>query len=558
MTDVRWIWLPLILSLLALRCVAGNDQLTAIEGTVMDAMAKTPVRKVRVTLQPQESGRKPLVATTDEMGRFRFADIEAGRYRLTAEKSGFLESAYGANRPEGEGSLLKIGGGEKTPDLVLQLFPAGSVSGRVLDADGDPVPDGAVTIFTRVRSGGNMHDSNEETVSTNRAGEYHFDGLAPGTYYVGASGGGSAHLSQPPLAVDSSGKVTKVRDLHTFYSSSTSIAEAQGVRVESGQEQAGIDIRLLRGRLMSLKGRIAGGSGTSKYAVTARSSAGTESAFEIGTVLPNGEFAFTDLPPGTHHLTLMNNAGNSAQAIGETEVTMADQDVTGVVITAFKPAQLRVRVVMEGEEDKPLTSGSVFIVPAQGTEPGERGSSAWQARNGTYELGGVAPGKYRLWFSGAVKAYLKAVQAGGRMLDPQAIDVPEGAEFDLVLMFSRSVATVSGDVEEPREKSDDPLRGVLVPEGLLIDGYVGVWDRAIHWETLDQSRHFLDEDVRPGKYLAFGVRGADYELWSNAEFVKAVRAEGTELEVGERAHGSVHLKVIQKEEIEEIRKRLGL
>ena len=537
----------------------ANDPLPVVEGTVIDATTKAPVRKARVTLANAADGKKPaLMAITDEMGRFRFADLEAGRYRLIAEKSGYLEGAYGANRPAAEGSILKVSSGEKMPDLTLRLFAAGRISGRVLDTDGDPVADGAVGIFMRARGNGKTLNENKDTATTDRAGEYHFDGLTPGIYYVSASGEGSAHQSQPPATVDSSGKVTKMRDLQTFYPSTPSLDEAQGVRVESGQEQAGIDIRVQSGRLLSLKGRIAGGNAAaSKYFLSANANGGWMT-FETAKILPNGEFVFTDLAPGLHHLTLASNGGSGSQVIGDAEVTLTDQDVTGVVIAPFKPAELRVRVVMEGEEDKPLTAGSVFVMPARGPEGDGHGFSSWQSRNGTFEFSGVAPGKYRIWFSGAGKTYLKVVQAGGRTLDSQALDVPEGGQMDLVLIFSKSVATVAGDVEEPQEKNDDPLRGVLAPEGMLIDGAVGVWDRAIHFETLDQSRHFLDEDVRPGKYLAFGVQEPDYELWSNVEFVKAVRAEGTELEVGERAHASVHLKVIPKAEIEEIRKRLGL
>jgi hypothetical protein len=546
--------------LLALECVAGNDPLTVLEGIVIDATTKGPVRKAHVTLGTAESEKKPeFMATTDEMGRFRFADVEAGRYRLAVEKNGFLDGAYGANRPEGEGSILKVSAGEKTPDLVLQIFPAASISGRVLDADGDPMANSAVTIFTRAHRGATTRDESRETANTNRSGEYHFNGLTPGTYYLSASGDDTWGLGRRRIPLDSSGKVTKVRDLKTFYPSGLSFAEAQSVTVESGQEQAGIDIRLQRGATVSVKGRIAGfGNNTQKYYVSASVEAAPEWTSEAGTMLPNGEFIFDALPPGTHRLTLLENGANGLRRAGRTDVTLSDQDVTGVVLTPMKPARVRVRVVMEGEEDKPLTTGSVVLSAAQ--ESGEDAGvfSAFQPQDGNFVVGDVPSGKYRVWFNNDGKAYLKSVQSGGKSLDPRAVEVSEDAALDLLMTFSKNMASVAGEIEGTPEKGDGPMEAVLVPLEVVTDASSGGWDADDRWEPLDQTGHFSDENVRPGKYLAFGVQGIDRELWTSADFVKAMRAEGTELEVAERAHASVHLKVIAKDELEEIRKRLGL
>jgi hypothetical protein len=155
---------------------------------------------------------------------------------LTVEKSGFLEGTYKANQPEGEGSLLKVSSGEKLQDVVVRLFPAGSINGHVLDADGDPAPNGRVAIFTRPHTGNRSGNVFVDEVAANQAGEYRFDGLSPATYYVSANTGGSQSAIRQIL-VDSSGKATKVRDLKTFYPSALSVADAQAVRVESGQEQ---------------------------------------------------------------------------------------------------------------------------------------------------------------------------------------------------------------------------------------------------------------------------------------------------------------------------------
>ena len=50
-----------------------------MEGTVVHAVTKEPVRKAHVVLELSEGAHdSSLVATTDEAGRFRFADVKAG------------------------------------------------------------------------------------------------------------------------------------------------------------------------------------------------------------------------------------------------------------------------------------------------------------------------------------------------------------------------------------------------------------------------------------------------------------------------------------------------
>ncbi len=110
----------------ARQATTENDRPALPEGSVVHAVTKEPVRKAHVVLELSAGAQdSALVSTTDEFGRFRFADVKAGRYKLTVEKSGFLDGRYGADEPEDEGSLLKVAGGDHMQDLTLRLFPGG-------------------------------------------------------------------------------------------------------------------------------------------------------------------------------------------------------------------------------------------------------------------------------------------------------------------------------------------------------------------------------------------------------------------------------------------------
>ena len=225
-----------------------------------------------------------------------------------------------------------------------------------------------------------------------------------------------------------------------------------------------------------------------------------------------------------------------------------------MVINAFKPAQVRVRVVMEGEgEDKPLTTGSVFLIPTEGAADFVDRPVAYQPKNGVYVIDDVPPGRYRAWFNNANNGYLKSVQSGERVLDSGLVDVGDGAVLSLLLTFSGNVATVSGDLQVSEDQAKQPVHVVLVS-----DEATASLERGNEWPTLDQSFHFSIPRVRPGKYLAFAVQEADYDLWKNADFVKLLQSEGKEVELHEKEQVTLHLKLITKEEIDDARKRLGL
>jgi hypothetical protein len=529
--------------------MAFAQENAAVEGRVVNSMTREPIRKAQVTLElSQDAHDSSLVATTNEAGRFRFADIKPGRYELTAEKAGFLEGKYGRAKPEDQGLLLRVADADHLQGLTLVLFPGGTISGRVLDVDGDPVADNEVVLWSRDRRQGKISNSRSSVTNTNFAGEYRFDGLSAGTYFVSASAGtwGSA-IKQ--VEVDSAGKPTRLHDLKTFYPAALSLADALAVHVESGQQQAGLDIRIQRGLTLSVKGRIAASAGSlANYTVSARVDVGNGWTSEAGKILPNGDFEFAALPPGKHSVSLLINGPNGWKVVGESDVTLVDQDLVGVMIAPFKPAQVRVKVVMEGAPDEQLSVGVVSLLPAE---------KAWTAvnmpmqhvpHNGIYVLDDVAAGKYQVWFSDMKGYYLKSVRSGERLLSAGFVEVTEGATLDLLVTFSRNVASVGGDV----------ALGESVHVLLVANDEDALPQRKCLGAAMDQSGHFSVGDLRPGRYLAFAAEEDDCDLWENGEFVRALQSAGVELELHEKEHATIHLKPIPKDETDSLRRRLGI
>lgn len=358
--------------------------------------------------------------------------------------------------------------------------------------------------------------------------------------------------------MNSSGKPTKLQPLITFYPASVSFAEAEAVKLDAGSERAGVDIRILRGPTLSVKGRIAGiTDSATKYLVSAHEE-GSLARVAQTEVLPGGEFIFPQLAPGTHELYLIEKTAQGQVYNGRAKVTLADRDVTGVTIVPFKPAQVRVRLVKEGEEDKPLIEGGVMLKPVEQDDGTRHMVVGSMVQNGVYLLDSVPPGRYQALFPGVSDCYLKSVQLGVRNLDPNSIEVPDGAVLDLLLVYSRSVAALSGDIEitqPPAQDSAQPQRPIEVL--LIAEDRLPRWD-GFRSVTPDQTFHFSTPHVAPGKYLIVATQDGDSALWNNDSAFKAFQSQGVEVELHEKDNATIHLKLIPKDDTDRVRRELGL
>ena len=543
----------LILAAAAQQAGSGNAKLTFVQGRVVNASTGEPLGKAQVTLGSYEGAQTfELVASTDAQGVFRFAEVAPGGYKLTADKTGFLPGGYGEIAADDPPSLLTIGTGDRLPDLTLKLRPAGSISGRVLDANGEPLPGRQVTLWTKHRKRNSEPNRPADDTTTNLAGEYRFEGMLPGIYYISTEQQ-TILTSGRQVQVDQDGHPSKLHDLKTFYPAVLRLTEAQAIRVDSGQDLPDIDIRVQRGPLLRVSGRIAGAAGSfAKYSLTAASEEDIGPASRSATIEGDGEFVLEELTPGPHRLALLDHSKGAVQVVGGAEINLGDQNLTGISIVPFAPAKLRVRVAIEDERTIP--EGAVLLSASEKTGPGGSGGSEFEKHNGVYVFDHVAPGTYGILFNNAPDAYLKSVQSGNEYLPWDAIPVAEGATLDLQLTYSRKVAGVSGVVEPAgNSKPKRAVRVLLISE----EEDVSPGGRVVPGEV-DQYLHFSVERLRPGKYLAVATQEGDFDFWETPEVVKTLSASCVEVDLQESEHTTLHLKLIPKEETDRVRKQLGI
>jgi hypothetical protein len=276
------------------------DDKCSVEGTVINSATGEPVTKARVTLAPVAPRKDAYAATTDAAGHFLIDEIDAGRFNLTAARSDYTQpiSSHGGPKPNPAITLEK---GQKTTEIVLKLAPEGVIGGRILDADGDPLPDVNIECMSIEYERGKRRLVASHRTNANELGEFRLPRLAAGKYIIRAT----YYDEIPPGRAAASGQAAKERYVTTYYPSTMNPNNASPIEVSPGAQIAGITIALMRTRTFSIKGHVNSGSEKSSR----QSSVGLWPRGDLqprvpmlAEVDPQGRFQLDGVAPGSYVL----------------------------------------------------------------------------------------------------------------------------------------------------------------------------------------------------------------------------------------------------------------
>jgi hypothetical protein len=172
---------------------AGTASLTGL--VVTGEAAPRPVARAVVTVA-SGSATLPQVVATDEAGRFAFTGLTPGTYSLVVTKPGYVETAYGATHVGmGPGVPLALVAGQSLSGLTIDLPHGAVLTGAIRFASG--LPDStAMVAVTRIDlvDGHRQPSPDLKIVNTDDRGVYRAFGLAPGNYLIQSQGTREAAL----------------------------------------------------------------------------------------------------------------------------------------------------------------------------------------------------------------------------------------------------------------------------------------------------------------------------------------------------------------------------
>ena len=143
--------------------------------------------------------------------------------------------------------MLTLDPGQELKDLVFRMQPAAVVAGRILDNDGDPVPD--VTVVAH-RYTGSRYRNFGLSANTNDLGEYRISNLDPGRYLITAS---SERQSFQWREVSDKKPIPYI----TYYPGTTEKAQGAAVELHAGDEFPA-NFALVYGPAFRVRGTVSG------------------------------------------------------------------------------------------------------------------------------------------------------------------------------------------------------------------------------------------------------------------------------------------------------------
>jgi hypothetical protein len=479
-----------------------------------------------------------LRAKTDQMGRFRIANVPPGSsYHLVAVRfPEYLPTQYGQRVSALPGLSIDLKPGE-VRELRVEMIPSASISGRVLDSTGKAIRTEVQALRPSYWDGYRIlsetpleyvKNNISRTTSSDREGRFRLDGLAAGQVYIFAMSGPNGTAS-------------------AYFPDSLDAFGATPVDVRTGEMVTDIDITLERPLSRKISGTVIPDSQgvviRSVEAVLARRDQMRESFLAPYTKKGN-RFEFSVYFKGTYNLFLQAMDSENNFWSGRTTIEVKDSnDIKNLQVAVTRPFSISGRVTLDAESvssprfdmralfvDLHPTSSGTVEVPAVGVNA-----------DGSFTIGKVTPGDYRVDITPilAVPPGMSAAEIGNAFAQSIRLDGldilnsglqlrsrPSESSTGLEVVVSLSGGVLDGRVLNEKREPIPNIRAVLVPDlarRLRRDLYKSAFT--------NDSGQFQINGIPPGDYKIFSWESVEEGAWQDAAFIRLFEERGEVLHV---------------------------
>ncbi|MGH9722228.1 MAG: carboxypeptidase regulatory-like domain-containing protein [Bryobacteraceae bacterium] len=517
------------------------EELCSLEGQVLHAATGEPIRKAIVMLQKQEGGQQPAAVTTADGGAFAIRDVPPGRYRLSAERNGFVRQDYSrSSAARSRPSVLELSPGQRLTGLAIRLTPQAVITGRITDEDGEPLADVMVQALRHRYVQGRKQLASAGQSQTNDLGIYRIHGLAPGKYYVGAM----RHQMSMRGAVASDPSGAEFGYVPTYYPAATDPAGAAQLDATAGNELRGVDLAMLRARMTRVRGRLTGipngPPGRAMLQLLPRGGAASPGFTRNSSTVRDaaGNFEFRGVLPGSYILSGEFWDGRKRRASRQA-IDVGPTGLDGVTLAVSDAAPLPGRVRVDGAtEAVPLKGVSVYLQAREISFMG--GASARVKDDGALVLDNLLADVYTVGVNGLPAGYyLKSVRHGQNDVLENGADLTAGVAGSLDVVVSPAGAQIEGAVINAKQEPAPGCQLVLIP-----DSRKGPRTQFIKTVTADQNGRYLIQGVAPGDYALYAFEDIENDAWLDPGFLKPFESQAEKLTLKENARESKPLKQI--------------
>jgi len=556
----------------------------SISGVVVKSSSGEPVAGAVVKLTDEAPSIAPpgfqlRTATTAADGSFRFDQIDAGEYYVVANAAGFLPTEYGQRGPTSAGIAFEVRNGQRV-NVRLTMWPTSSISGRVTDADGDPVGRVQVLALRLVYTDGKPSMTIAQTVMTNDRGEYRMFWLTPGTYRVAArewdpNTSAPAVNIGPPRRFGTSEQATApvVRRRTTpdsavveessvpIYAPSTrDLSLASPIVLTPGDSATNVDIQLVDNYVPAhhIRGSVvrAVADGPAMVLLVVPRTPAPFATIGTGVARSDGAFDIGGVPAGSYILYRQDGLAAQPIEVGDSDVEVVvaeaalvkltghitfDRGLSADVVTP-KASDLQIQMTREPDLLGAPAGGPRFNAPT--------------ADNGTINLSTVAQGDYRLGIwplsnrdgngpggrrppESFNNAYVKSMRLGDADVLADALHLWSPTQPSLEIVVGLNGAQVDGTVGDNARAPAANVTVVAIPDG------ANKGRRDLYRQTTtDRRGHFAFEGLVPADYSFYAWDDVERGAWQSPEFMRAFEGRGRFVRLREGKNESLDLSIV--------------
>jgi hypothetical protein len=429
---------------------------------------------------------------------------------------------------------------------IVELDPEAVITGRVTDADGEPVPSATVSAVTEQWQRGFQIYKQVTYAQANDRGEYRLKVL-PGRYYLKVLPALNAVL--PSVFADEPGEPV-MRGGVVVYPNAATIDGGSPIEVRPGQQLTGITFKRPVVAAYHLRGAVKLYSPPAPVvAVNFRNRNGDRSPGNLfgATVKKDGTFDLMGVPAGSYWLELMPLRDSPT---GRMAVDVIDRDVNGIKLPSIPQFDLKGKVRWEDDGvTEPLSSVKLHIDWLDWFQF-PFASVATPAADGAFVFPFRPAGEYVITLAPESDVYIQSISYDQREVEGGRLDLRNGAAGDVEIVLGTGTGQVEGGVHWPDLAPGAPppplppgATAVLVSAG-GVTGNTGARSAEI-----DQSGHFEFRFVPPGRYFAFVSPRFDEGLWQNMDFVREIQASGVALDVTKKGSAKVEVPMLTNDDV---------
>ena len=507
--------------------VQGSGSISGV--VTVDAADDEPIPGATLVAYPIGNPFYSEVTYADENGRYTFERLRPGEYIITAEAEWFFGETYD-NIPfysDEEPTPVPVADGEEVRGINFALSRGGTISGQIVDQNGDPIVGAEVWAYPPSEDGQPYPDDRYYYGYgySDENGNYFLSGLFEGDYYVVVN------------------VYNRFYPITQWYENASSFEEAIPVPVTFGENTPDINFTIdLIEDFGSLSGTIQSEDGQPIVEAQVRLESLTNpNYYYYVTAYPDGDgrYRFEEVPEGSYRVALeywtewyyriiwYENAISPENA---TPVDVIKDQETENINFILPESNGSVTGIVTDENGTPIPNAYIQLGDNEYGFPNDYGflwGYATTDEDGRYTISNIPDGEYYLsvffcHFYDCVQRWWPDVEdpaAAEPVIVTDGTTQPESIDFKLPVQLGNS--TLSGTV---LDQDGAPLTqanvSIMPYEVITPGGTVDLWSTQLHTIT-DSEGKYSFSTLPAGTYLVYtsywGEGSFDEQWYSGAE-----------------------------------------